>query len=328
MPVRPLRRSRKVSPCARYGAASRGYRVETSGGAWEARVVVVATGQCDTPLVPAMATRLPAAVHQLTPSAYRNPAALPLGGVLVVGASASGVQLAQEIHRSGRPVTLAVGRHTRLPRLYRGRDILWWMDRIGVLGETAEQVPNLRRARAQPSLQLVGHPDRRNIDLGMLRGTGVRVVGRMLGIEGATVHLRDDLAETTAAAQRTLERLLEQIDAAADAAGIGAPEPWPAPFAPFLPSGTLDLQAAGIRTVLWATGFRRDYTWLQVPAVMDAEGNIRHRGGVVPSPGLYVLGLRFLRRRNSNFLDGVGADAAELAEHILHHLDMSGRLAA
>ncbi len=314
--VRTVRRT----PC--------GYRVETSRGAWEARAVVIATGQCDVPLVPAMARRLPASVRQVTPSAYRNPAVLPRGGVLVVGASASGVQLAEEIHRSGRPVTLAAGRHTRLPRLYRGRDILWWMDRIGVFGETAEQVPDLRRARAQPSLQLVGCPERRSIDLGALRGLGVRVVGRVLGIDGTAVRLRDDLAETTAAAQRTLGRLLARIDAAAADAGA-PPEPWPAPFAGFPPSpDALDLEAEGIRTVLWATGFRRDYAWLHVPAVLDAEGEILHRGGVTPSPGLYVLGLRFLRRRGSNFLDGVGADAAELAGDVLRHLDACGRRAA
>jgi putative flavoprotein involved in K+ transport len=304
-----------------------GYRLDTSAGAFAARAVVIATGQCDLPHVPAMAAALPNALRQLTPSSYRNPGLLPPGGVLVVGASASGVQLAEEIHRSGRPVTLAVGRHTRLPRRWRGRDILDWMDRAGVLAERAEDVRDLAAARAQPSLQLVGRPDHASLDLGTLRAIGVRVVGRAAGIAGGRVLLRDDLAETTAAAQRTLERLLARIGpvAAAEGAPIEAPPPPLAPFAPTPPA--IDLAAEGIRTVLWATGFRRDYAWLRVP-IIDADGEIRHRGGLTPAPGLCVLGLRFLRRRNSNFLDGVGADAEALAAHLHAHLATSGRIAA
>ncbi|MBR0681976.1 NAD(P)-binding domain-containing protein [Roseomonas eburnea] len=304
-----------------------GYLVETGAGAWAARAVVVATGQCDLPHIPAIAATLPKAVRQVTPASYRNPGQLPPGGVLVVGASASGVQLAEEIHRSGRPVTLAVGRHTRLPRRWRGRDILDWMDRAGVLAERAEEVRDLTAARAQPSLQLVGRPDHASLDLGVLRGIGVRVVGRVETVSQGRVLLRDDLPDTTAAAQRTLDRLLARLDAVADAAGAPR-ERRPAPLPPFAPSPPeIDLAAEGIRTVLWATGFRRNYAWLQVP-VLDAAGEIRHQGGVTPSPGLYVLGLRFLRRRNSNFLDGVGADAEALADHVLAHLVARGRAAA
>jgi putative flavoprotein involved in K+ transport len=310
-----------------------GYRVATSRGVWQARAVVVATGHCGFPAIPAMARRLPAGIHQVTPSDYRNPAALPGGGVLVVGASATGVQLAEEIHRSGRPVALSVGRHTRLPRRYRGRDIMWWLDRIGALDEAAEQVPDIRRARAQPSLQLVGSPERRSIDLASLRGQGVRVLGRAAGIEGGVVHLQDDLAETTADARRTLARLLARIDAAASPFRISAvPSPEaeallrPVNFGPS--PAALDLAAEGIRTVVWATGYGRDYGWLKVPAALDAVGEIVHRGGITPSPGLYVLGLRFLRTRKSSFLDGVGADAEALAGHLFDHLATPGRAAA
>ena len=304
-----------------------GYRLDTSAGVFAARAVVIATGQCDLPFIPAMAAALPKAVHEVTPSSYRNPAMLPAGGVLVVGASASGVQLAEEIHRSGRPVTLAVGRHTRLPRRWRGRDILDWMDRAGVLSERAEQVRDLAAARAQPSLQLVGRPDHASLDLGTLRDIGVRVVGRAAGIAGGRVLLQDDLAETTAAAERTLERLLARIGPVADAED--APdEPPPPPLTRFAPSPpAIDMAAEGIRSVLWATGFRRNYAWLQVP-VLNAAGEIRHHGGITPAPGLYVLGLRFLRRRNSNFLDGVGADAEALAAHLHAHLATNGRVAA
>ncbi|WP_206035639.1 NAD(P)-binding domain-containing protein [Roseomonas sp. HF4] len=238
--------------------APTGYRLETSAGTFAAPAVVIATGQCDVPHIPAMAAELPRRIHQVTPSGYRNPFLLPDGGVLVVGASASGVQIAEEIHRSGRQVTLAVGRHTRLPRRWRGRDILDWMDRAGMLTESAEQVRDLSAARTQPSLQLVGRPDHASLDLGTLRAIGVRIAGRLAGIAGGRALLRDDLAETTAGAQRTLDRLLDRIAAVADAEGApdDAPPPALAPFAR-TPSA-IDLAAEGIRTVIWATGFRRD----------------------------------------------------------------------
>ncbi|WP_439577789.1 flavin-containing monooxygenase [Elioraea sp.] len=303
------------------------FRITTDSGAWSARAVVVATGHCDQPFVPPVAARLAPAIRQITPRDYRNPAELPEGGVLVVGASASGAQLAEEIHRSGRPVTLAVGRHSRLPRRYRGADVLVWMDRAGMLTELAIASPSLARARTQPSLQLIGSPEHRTLDLGVLRDMGVRLVGRLLDIDGTALSFSDDLARTTAGAQATLERLLARIDPVADAHGAPA-EPRPAPLAPFARSPeALDLASDGIRTVLWATGYRRSYPWLRVP-VLDDAGEIVHAGGVTPAPGLFVLGLRFLRRRNSNFLGGVGADADALAAEIRTHLAMSDRIAA
>lgn len=261
------------------------YRFETTRGAWTARAAVVATGHCDQPFVPPIAARLASAIRQITPSEYRNPAHLPAGGVLVVGASASGAQLAEEIHRSDRPVTLAVGRRSRLPRRYRGADILLWMERTGMLTEPAVASPSLARARTQPSLQLIGSPQHRTLDLGVLREMGVRLVGRLLDIGGTALTLCDDLARTTAGAQATLERLLARIDPIADA--HGAPEePWPAPLLPFASSpASLDLAAEGIRTVLWATGHRRSYPWLNVP-VLDDAGEIIRDGGVTSAPGL------------------------------------------
>lgn len=304
-----------------------GYRLETSAGTYAARAVVIATGQCDLPHVPAMAAGLPKAIHQVTPSDYRNPGQLPPGGVLVVGASASGVQIAEEIHRSGRPVTLAVGRHTRLPRRWRGRDILDWMNRAGVLEDRAQDMRDLAAARAQPSLQLVGRPDHASLDLGTLGAIGVRVVGRVEAINGSRIGLRDDLAETVGAAQQKLDRLLARLALTADEEG--APDERITPPLPPFPASprAIDLCAEGIRTVVWATGFRRNYTWLRLP-VLDAEGEIRHEGGLTPAPGLMVLGLRFLRRRNSSFLDGVGADAEYLADHMLAHLATRSHLAA
>ena len=302
------------------------YRVETTRGVWSSRVVVVATGQCDMPAVPAFAADLPASIRQVVPSRYRNADTLPQGGVLVVGASATGVQLAEEIHLSGRPVTLSVGRHTRLPRVYRGRDIMWWLDRAGVLNDPIGKVRDPGHVRSQPSLQLVGRPDRRTVNLAVLRELGIRVVGRAEGIDGTTVRLRPDLPETTMAAWRKLDRALDRIDAyAGDAAGPDdlarrTIDLGPGPDA-------LDLDRAGIRTVIWATGYRRDYRWLKVP-VLDGDGELRHDGGVVPWPGLYVLGLTFLRRRKSNFIDGVGADAEDLTAHVQDYLRAAGGVAA
>lgn len=298
-----------------------GYHVATDEGSWTAANVVVATGECQEARVPAMAADVPADVAQVVPTRYRHPGELEDGGVLVVGASSTGVQLAAEIHASGRPVTLAVGRHTRLPRLYRGRDILWWFDRMGIFDERADEVEDLRASRGQPSMQLVGSSDRRSLDLGILHEAGVRVVGRAAGAQAGTVFFEDDLVETTAAADVKLARLRLRIDAFVREEGLtGDVEPVE-PFVPVrLPDAPtrLDLRAEGIRTVLWATGFRRSYPWLQVP-VLDERGEIRHEGGVASAPGLYVLGLNLLRRRNSSFLDGVGRDAGELAEHLVHH---------
>ena len=296
-----------------------GYRITTDSGIWRAANVVIATGYCDLPFMPEMARRLPADVRQVVPTRYRNPGELPEGGVLVVGASASGIQLADEIHASGRAVTLAVGRHTRMPRRYRGRDILWWLDAMGLFDQGAEDVYDLEIAREQPSLQLVGRPDHATLDLPLLESRGVRLVGRALGTEGSRVFFDDDLVKHTAGADVKLGTLLARIDEYVVQSGLEGEVDAAEPFVPFLwpaPAPTaVDLRDEGIRTVVWATGFRRRYPWLKVP-VLDARGEIRHESGVTPAPGLYVLGLNFQRRRKSTFIDGVGDDARELADHI------------
>jgi putative flavoprotein involved in K+ transport len=247
--------------------------------------------------------------------------------VLVVGASATGVQLAAEIRRSGRTVAISVGSHTRLPRSYRGRDTWWWLQQTGLLDETTAEVSDLQRARAQPSFQLVGGPDGHTLDLGTLRDMGVRIVGRTIRVVGTTLCLRDDLAQTTGAAQAALERLLARIDIVADRSGA----PPAADAAHVLDLGSsptaLDLRTEGIRTVLWATGYGRNYSWLKVP-VLDETAEVLHDGGITPSPGLYVLGLNFLRRRRSHFIDGVGLDAEDLAQHIDCYVSRSHRAAA
>ena len=300
-----------------------GYRVTTSDGEIDARTVVVASGAINRPAVPALSAGVPASVHQVSPFAYRNPAALPEGGVLVVGASASGVQLAAELVRSGRPVTLAVGEHVRMPRTYRGRDVLWWMDATGVWDERYDAVDDLDRARRLPSPQLVGTAARATLDLNALTGLGVELVGRLSMIRDGKALFSGGLKNVFALADLKLERLLDAFDAWATRFGrdaeVGPPERFAPTRVPASPRWQLDLAGGEIRTVLWATGGRPDYSWLDVDAV-DAKGRLRHDGGVVDSPGMYALGLPVLRRRRSTFLHGIDDDASAVVDHLSVHL--------
>ena len=300
-----------------------GYVVRTDQGDWQAATVVIATGHCDRPFVPKAARRLSAKIHQLVPSRYRNPGQLPDAGVLVVGASATGIQLAKEIHDSGRPVTLAVGRHTRMPRQYRGRDISWWLEASGILAERAEHAFDLESARSQPSLQLVGTPDHKTIDLAALQEEGVRLVGRLAEASDRRVSFCDDLEQNVEGAEKKLDRVLGRIDRFIDETRMGAKHPDRRPPIALAAAPTeLDLRAAGISTVLWATGYRRQYPWLRVP-VLNIRGEIIHEGGVTAAPGLYALGLNFQRTRKSSFIDGVGHDARALADDITRRFHQS-----
>ncbi len=324
----PIRQETAVERVVRTGDR---YVVHTSRGMLHTRAVVVATGYCDQPAVPAMAAALSRSIQQVVPRDYRRPGQLPQGGVLVVGASATGIQLADEIHASGRPVTLATGHHLRLPRRYRGRDILWWFDRMGLLDASVEDVHDIEISQHQPSMQLVGRPDHATISLPGLEAQGVRLTGRVAGIDGSRVHVADDLVAYTAAADIKLAMLRRRIDQHIEATGLAGTVEDADEFTPFCwpsePPETIDLRAQGIRSVVWATGYRRVYPWLDVP-VLDAAGEIRHVGGVTPVSGLYVLGLQFQRRRNSAFIDGVGGDAEYLAEHVAGVLDVHVRRGA
>jgi putative flavoprotein involved in K+ transport len=292
--------------------------VATTGGEWRARNVVIATGWCDQPRVPGFAERIHPDVTQLTPSAYRNPAQIPDGRVLVVGASATGVQIADELARAGRDVVLAVGRHSRVPRRYRGMDIWWWLDRIGTFSKTIDEMSDVTRARNEGALQLIGRPDHRDVDLPSLQRLGVRIAGRLTGIEGRHLTFADDLAATAGAADQRLAGLLSQIDANATANGLDdelLPADRPARLCPQPALTELDVHADRLGTVVWATGYRRPYPWLQVP-VLDRQGEIVQRRGITPVDGLFVLGQRFQYRRDSNFIDGVRHDATYLASQI------------
>jgi putative flavoprotein involved in K+ transport len=239
--------------------------------------------------------------------------------VLVVGPSATGVQLAAELRQSGRPVTLSVGEHVRLPRTYRGRDVLWWMDASGVWDQRYDEVDDLQRARGLPSPQLVGTPERTTLDLNALQSLGVELVGRFAAVRDGRALFSGGLRNLFSLADLKLQRLLDGFDewalAAEAAAGVGAPERLPPTEAPASPRLELDLRSGEILSIVWATGYRPDYRWLDVP-VVDAKGNLRHDGGVVDSPGLYALGLPVLRRRKSTFICGIEDDAREVVAHL------------
>ena len=308
-------------------AAPQGFEIQVADEVLCARTVVLATGAANLAATPRVADDVPAPVSSLTPLAYRDPSQLPDGGVLVVGASATGVQLAGEIHRSGHPVTLAVGEHVRLPRTYRGRDIFWWLEATGLLAERYDQIDDLTRARHLPSPQLAGTHEAAMTDLNSLTAQGVRIVGRLGRIVDGLAQFSGSLPNTCALADLKMNRFLNRADEWATASGLDDELPPPHRFPPTHvdPDSPLqlDLRSGEITTVLWATGFRPDHSWLDIP-VRDRTGHLRHDGGVVAdAPGLYVLGMPVLRTRASTYIHGAGTDTEALAGHL--HSFLCGR---
>lgn len=303
--------------------AETGYHVATTRGDWHCRVVVLASGACNIASVPRLPEPVPAAIQTLTPMDYRNPGQLEHAGVLVVGAAATGIQLANEIHRSGRPVTVAVGEHIRAPRTYRGRDIQWWMDAAGVLDQRFDQIDDIERARRVPSFQLVGSPERASVDLNALRDIGVQLTGRVVGLSGGKIWCSGSLRNHCAMSDLKLGRLLDTFDRWASDNGRDAEFDPPHRPAPTIvdenPPVSIDLVKRNIRTIVWATGYRPDLSWLHVP-VFDRKGRVRHNGGVVDAPGMYLMGMPFLRRRKSALIDGAADDARELSDHLAYYL--------
>lgn len=305
-----------------------GFTVKTDLEHWRCRSVVIASGACNIATVPMVAQGVPSSINSMTAMDYRNPDQLPSGGVLIVGASATGTQLSDEIHRSGRPVTLAVGEHIRAPRVYRGRDIEWWMDVTGIHDQGLDDVDDIKRARRVPSFQLTGTPDRRTLDLNALTHIGVELVGRFAGIRGNEAQFSGSLRNMCKLSDLKMNRLLKTVDQwALENDFDGEPEPSQR-LEPTMvddsPRLGLDLASGEVKSIIWATGYRPDYSWLDVP-VLDRKGQIRHAGGVITeAPGMYLLGLQFLRRRKSALIDGVGDDAHDLSVHLASYLDDRG----
>ena len=303
-----------------------GYQITTNRGSWICRSLVLATGACNIANVPAFASSTPSSISTLTPISYQTPDGLLDGGVLIVGGSATGIQLAYEIQRSGRPVTLSIGEHVRMPRTYRGRDILWWMNAVGILDESYTEVDDIRRARNVPSPQLTGSMKQPILDLNLLSMLGVKIVGRLVAINDSKAQFAGSLRNHCKLADLKMSRLLKTID---DWVSNNSLDGELEPSYRFQPTAVetappleLELTKSQIRTIVWATGFRPDYSWLKIP-VFDRKGKIRHDGGIVESPGMYLVGMNFLRRRKSSFIHGIEDDARELSDHLLQYLARS-----
>ncbi|MEM6624960.1 MAG: NAD(P)-binding domain-containing protein [Pseudomonadota bacterium] len=304
-----------------------GFLIRTSQRPLTCRALVIASGASSRPTIPGVASALPDGIAQTVPPLYKRPTDLPPGEVLVVGASASGVQIARELLLAGHPVTIAVGSHLRMPRRYRGQDIEWWLDALGFMDERAEEIDDLTRARRLPSPQLYGGPD--PVDLNALQDMGARVVGRLMDVRGGKALFSGGLSGTVTGADLKMHRLLDDIDRWITDHGLDStlsPPDRPAPTRlPPNPELSRGFGLGAIRSVVWATGFRPDLDWLSLPA-FDPRGRLRHQGGVVSVPGVYAMGMPILRRRRSHQISGVGQDAEALAAHLHGHL--SGRAIA
>ncbi|MDR3097229.1 MAG: NAD(P)/FAD-dependent oxidoreductase [Paraburkholderia sp.] len=311
----PIRTGVEVKKVVR-NAGRPGFTVETSAGTIEAQRVVVATGPFQRPLIPPIA---PASkrLTQIHSADYRNPGQLPAGGVLVVGAGSSGVQIADELQRAGKQVYLSVGPHDRPPRAYRGRDFCWW---LGVLGEWDAEV--MRPGKEHVTIAVSGAHGGQTVDFRRLAHQGVTLVGLTKSFEGDTVTFQADLAENIARGDENYLSLLDAADAYAARNGLDLP---PEPGARIIPADPdclihplreLDLAAANVTSIVWATGYAVDFGWLQVD-VFDDKGKPRHQRGVSKEPGIYFLGLPWLSRRGSAFIWGVWHDARHIAEHIV-----------
>jgi putative flavoprotein involved in K+ transport len=291
-----------------------GYVIATDDGRLQARRVVLATGPFQRPRIPAMAADLPETVVQTDPTHYRNPDSLPPGAVLVVGAGASGIQIAEELVAAGRTVFLAVSRHRRIPRRFRGRDAYWWLDRMGRFEQTVDVLPG---RRWPPHTAVTGVNGGYDIDVRKLAGAGAHVIGRVLGASGSRLVIAGDA-----------NRILDEADAAylefIDAARAFAPsiDEWLGDDDAVTPDNTavpevseIDITGVGITSVIWATGYQYDYRWLHVD-VLDQDGRPLQQRGATAAPGLFFLGLHWMHTFKSGLLSGVGADAAYIADSL------------
>jgi putative flavoprotein involved in K+ transport len=292
-----------------------GFTVETSQGTIEALHVVAATGPFQHPVIPAIAPREPE-LHQIHSAHYRNPQQLPDGAVLVVGAGSSGVQIADELRRAGREVYLSVGPHDRPPRSYRNRDFCWW---LGVLG--LWDLSSSEPGKEHVTIAVSGARGGRTVDFRRLANEGITLVGRTQSFEQGVATFSDDLAENIARGDENYLGLLDAADAWVERNGASLPEEpearemLPDPECVTDPILSLDLARSGVTSIIWATGYATDHSWMEVDA-FDEQGKPRHQRGVSSESGIYFLGLPWLSRRGSTFIWGVWHDAKHIADHI------------
>ena len=307
-------------------------RIQTNeGGEFLARNLVIATGFCDKPRRPSFGKDIPPHVVQIDAAMFKHASQLPPGNVLIVGASASGCQIAEELldyndENDTDPeyfgeITISVGKHLRLPRSYRGKDIVHWLDAIGFFKSPGRQ----EEERGSPGPQLIGTPDHRDLDLGILQNRGLRLVGRAIGLKEShglkVIEFEDDLQNQLSNADNKMLSVLRSIDKFIESNDeIDAPPACELPPVSCPNSPLLEIcLSTGYQTVVWATGYRREYNWLKtsLPSLLDENGEVRHDNGVTPLEGVYILGMRFLRTKSSSFIDGVAADAEYLANQIV-----------
>ena len=319
-PVRCGIEARAVRP------AAGGFEVATNEGAYRARNVVVATSTYQSPHVPAVAARLPRRLAQFTPHDYKHPGMLPPGAVMVVGSGQTGCQIAEELHEAGREVALCVGRAGRLPRRWRGRDCIEWQRDMGYLDRTPEMLESpAARFRGDP--HLTGRNGGYNISLHDFHRRGIRLLGRLVGCEGERARFDGELHAEMRFADEFCEWIVEQFERHIADRGIDAPAPAAAELAGGPPEDgrmpdivrEVDLAAANVGAVVWATGYRYDFSWVEAP-VLDGFGYPQAPGGVSASPGLYFVGLNWMTWRKSGILYGVGDDARSVAEHLCARL--------
>jgi len=309
----PIRCGVEVTRLRRRDGAS-GFVAETADGAIEADNVVVATGPYQRALIPDLLRDHP--VFQVHASNYRSPEQLPSGAVLVVGAGASGAQIAEELQRAGRKVYLSVGTHRRLPRRYRGRDLFWWLAEMGI-----DQTPTAQRGASALGPVISGAYGGETIDFRRYADNGMTLLGPLRRARGGVVEIAPGLGESMAAGDLVFTAFLDMVDGFVKLRGLDVPEEpearatLPDPRGVTEPLQQLDLATEGIGAVIWATGYGVDFDWIDI-AVKDANGDPVHRDGITEIPGLYFLGLPWLSKMNSSFLSGVGDDAAVLADHI------------
>lgn len=309
-----------------------GFEVFTSEGRLTADQVVVAIGGYHDEIVPPGAERLPARIRQLHSVDYRNPQSLPAGAVLVVGSGQSGTQIAEDLHLAGRDVHLCVGNAPRVNRRHRGRDVVDWLADMGYYDVAFHEHPQGDRVRAKTNHYVTGRDGGRDIDLRQRAVEGMKLHGKLTGIQGVSVSLAPDLAENLDAADATAARIRETIDEHIAKHGLMAPDepPYVAPWESQAEATTLDLDAHGVTTVIWSIGFKPNFHWLSDCAsvaeggLLDGRGYPRHQRGVSPVPGLYFLGLPWQHTWGSGRFSGVARDA----EHVVEQLAAQRVLAA
>lgn len=300
--------------------ASHGFEVTTSAGTWNARQVVIATGGYQIPTIPRCAERLPGSILQLHSSIYRNPGALPPGEVLVVGTGQSGCQIAEDLHREGRTVHLAVGTAPRSPRRYRGREVTDWLTESGYYAIPIDRHPQGEAVRDKTNHYLSGRDGGKEIDLRRFALEGMRLYGRLQDITGTTVRFEPDLRRNLDSADASYRNIRAAVDRYIEDAGIEAPvePPYEPVWEPESDPTELDLAASAVTSVIWSIGFGVDYGWAQLP-LFDGRGHPVHRRGISEVPGVYFIGLPWQNTWGSGRFADVGADAGYLMDAIQAH---------